>query len=40
MSQLKDTITEKILQKGKIYEVGGVVRDRIISPILPDKDTD
>jgi poly(A) polymerase/tRNA nucleotidyltransferase (CCA-adding enzyme) len=40
MSRLKDLITDEILRRGKIYEVGGVVRDRIISPVLPDKDTD
>lgn len=40
MSTLSDTIVNEILKKGKIYEVGGVVRDRIISPVLPDKDID
>jgi tRNA nucleotidyltransferase (CCA-adding enzyme) len=40
MSRLKDLITDEILKRGKIYEVGGVVRDSIISPVLPDKDTD
>ncbi len=40
MFRLKDLITDEILKRGKIYEVGGVVRDRIISPVLPDKDTD
>ena len=40
MSTLSDTIVKEILKKGKIYEVGGVVRDRIISPVLPDKDVD
>jgi len=40
MSTLSDQIIKEILKTGKIYEVGGVVRDRIISPVLPDKDTD
>ncbi|MDH4222826.1 MAG: HDIG domain-containing protein, partial [candidate division Zixibacteria bacterium] len=40
MSRLKNLIIDEILKKGKIYEVGGVVRDSIISPVLPDKDTD
>jgi tRNA nucleotidyltransferase (CCA-adding enzyme) len=40
MPSLSDAIIKQILKKGKIYEVGGVVRDRIISPVLPDKDTD
>jgi tRNA nucleotidyltransferase (CCA-adding enzyme) len=40
MSKLKEIIVEEILKRGKIYKVGGVVRDRIISPVLPDKDTD
>ena len=37
---MSELIIQEILKMGKIYEVGGVVRDRIISPILPDKDTD
>lgn len=37
---LNDQIIKAILEKGKIYEVGGAVRDRYISPILPDKDKD
>jgi putative nucleotidyltransferase with HDIG domain len=40
MSKLKNLIIDEILKKGRIYEVGGVVRDRIISPVLPDMDTD
>jgi len=37
---LNEQIVRAILEKGKIYEVGGAVRDRFISPILPDKDKD
>lgn len=37
---LSDKIIKVILQKGRIYEVGGAVRDKYISPILPDKDKD
>lgn len=37
---LRDEIIKAILEKGKIYEVGGTVRDKYISPILPDKDKD
>jgi len=37
---LSDQIIKAILKKGKIYEVGGAVRDKYISPILPDKDKD
>jgi tRNA nucleotidyltransferase (CCA-adding enzyme) len=37
---LGDEIIEAILEKGSIYEVGGAVRDKYISPILPDKDKD
>ncbi|MCK4224917.1 MAG: HDIG domain-containing protein [candidate division Zixibacteria bacterium] len=37
---LSDQIIKAILQKGKVYEVGGAVRDKYISPILPDKDKD
>jgi putative nucleotidyltransferase with HDIG domain len=37
---LSQQIVRAILEKGKIYEVGGAVRDRYISPILPDKDKD
>ncbi|MFH1336845.1 MAG: HDIG domain-containing metalloprotein [Candidatus Zixiibacteriota bacterium] len=33
-------IIKEILTQGKIYEVGGAVRDKYISPILPDKDKD
>jgi putative nucleotidyltransferase with HDIG domain len=40
MSRLKDIIVDEILKKGRMYEVGGVVRDRIISPILKDQETD
>jgi len=40
MSRLKDTIINEILKNGKMYEVGGVVRDRIISPVLKDQETD
>ena len=40
MSRLKDIIIDEILKQGKIYEVGGVVRDRIISPVLKDQETD
>ncbi len=37
---LSEKIIKAILEKGKIYEVGGAVRDKYISPILPDKDKD
>ena len=37
---LSEQIIKAILQKGNIYEVGGAVRDKYISPILPDKDKD
>ena len=37
---LSDQIIKAILKKGRIYEVGGAVRDKYISPILPDKDKD
>jgi tRNA nucleotidyltransferase (CCA-adding enzyme) len=37
---LNQKIIKEILTHGKIYEVGGAVRDRYISPILPDKDKD
>lgn len=37
---LSNQIIKVVLEKGKIYEVGGAVRDRFISPILPDKDKD
>ena len=37
---LNNQIIKEILTKGKIYEVGGAVRDKYISPILPDKDKD
>ncbi len=37
---LNDQIIKAILEIGKIYEVGGAVRDKYISPILPDKDKD
>jgi tRNA nucleotidyltransferase (CCA-adding enzyme) len=37
---LSQQIVRAILEKGQIYEVGGAVRDRYISPILPDKDKD
>ncbi|MCK4385335.1 MAG: hypothetical protein KAW52_03640, partial [candidate division Zixibacteria bacterium] len=37
---LNDDVMKKILERGKIYEVGGGVRDKYISPILPDKDKD
>jgi tRNA nucleotidyltransferase (CCA-adding enzyme) len=37
---INDRIVEAILEKGKIYEVGGAVRDKYISPVLPDKDKD
>jgi tRNA nucleotidyltransferase (CCA-adding enzyme) len=37
---LSNDVIKKILERGKIYEVGGAVRDRYISPILPDKDKD
>jgi tRNA nucleotidyltransferase (CCA-adding enzyme) len=37
---LSQQIVRAILEKGKIYEVGGAVRDKYISPILPDKDKD
>ncbi|HEX9917378.1 MAG TPA: HDIG domain-containing protein [candidate division Zixibacteria bacterium] len=40
MQGLDNNIIEKILEKGKIYEVGGGVRDKSISPILPDVDKD
>jgi tRNA nucleotidyltransferase (CCA-adding enzyme) len=37
---LSHDVIKKILERGRIYEVGGAVRDRYISPILPDKDKD
>jgi len=37
---LSQQIVRAILERGQIYEVGGAVRDRYISPILPDKDKD
>jgi tRNA nucleotidyltransferase (CCA-adding enzyme) len=37
---LSKEIIREILTKGRIYEVGGAVRDKYISPILPDKDKD
>jgi tRNA nucleotidyltransferase (CCA-adding enzyme) len=37
---LNEEIVKEILTKGKLYEVGGAVRDKYISPILPDKDKD
>jgi putative nucleotidyltransferase with HDIG domain len=37
---LSDQIVKAVLEKGEIYEVGGAVRDRYISPVLPDKDKD
>jgi tRNA nucleotidyltransferase (CCA-adding enzyme) len=37
---LNQKIIKEILTYGKIYEVGGAVRDKYISPILPDKDKD
>ncbi len=37
---LNNQIIKEILTKGKIYEVGGAVRDKYISSILPDKDKD
>ncbi len=37
---LSDQIVKAILKKGSIYEVGGAVRDKYISPILSDKDKD
>jgi tRNA nucleotidyltransferase (CCA-adding enzyme) len=37
---LNEIIVKGILKEGKIYEVGGAVRDRYISPLLPDKDKD
>jgi len=37
---LNHEIIKEILTIGKIYEVGGAVRDKYISPILPDKDKD
>jgi len=40
MSRIGELIIAEILKRGKIYEVGGVVRDRIISPVLPDEDAD
>jgi tRNA nucleotidyltransferase (CCA-adding enzyme) len=40
MAGLSDEIIKALLEKGKIYEVGGAVRDKYISPILPDKDKD
>jgi tRNA nucleotidyltransferase (CCA-adding enzyme) len=40
MQGLNEDTIEKILEKGKIYEVGGGVRDKLISPILPDVDKD
>ncbi|MGB7061782.1 MAG: HDIG domain-containing metalloprotein [Candidatus Zixiibacteriota bacterium] len=40
ISGLSHQIIDAVLEKGKIYEVGGAVRDKYISPILPDKDKD
>jgi tRNA nucleotidyltransferase (CCA-adding enzyme) len=40
MVGLSQEIIKAVLAKGKIYEVGGAVRDRYISPVLPDKDKD
>ncbi len=37
---LNHEIIREILTQGKIYEVGGAVRDKYISPILSDKDKD
>jgi tRNA nucleotidyltransferase (CCA-adding enzyme) len=37
---LSDDVIMKILERGRIYEVGGALRDKYISPILPDKDKD
>lgn len=37
---LSGRIVKAVLEKGRIYEVGGAVRDKYISPILPDKDKD
>ncbi|UCB53347.1 MAG: HDIG domain-containing protein [Candidatus Zixiibacteriota bacterium] len=37
---LSQQIVRAILERGKIYEVGGAVRDKYISPVLPDKDKD
>ena len=37
---LSEKIIKAILKRGRIYEVGGAVRDKHISPILPDKDKD
>lgn len=40
MPKINDLIIVEILKRGKVYEVGGIVRDRIISPVLPDEDAD
>jgi tRNA nucleotidyltransferase (CCA-adding enzyme) len=40
MQGLNEDIIEKILEKGRIYEVGGGVRDKHISTVLPDVDKD
>ncbi len=40
MAGLSEEIVRAVLAKGRIYEVGGAVRDRYISPVLPDKDRD
>jgi tRNA nucleotidyltransferase (CCA-adding enzyme) len=40
MAGLSEEIIRAVLAKGRIYEVGGAVRDRYISPVLPDKDKD
>ena len=40
MQGLDKNIIEKILEYGKLYEVGGAVRDRYISTVLPDSDVD
>jgi tRNA nucleotidyltransferase (CCA-adding enzyme) len=37
---LSEDVIKRVLERGKIYEVGGAVRDKYISPILPDKDKD
>jgi putative nucleotidyltransferase with HDIG domain len=40
IARLNEDVIKKILKRGKIYEVGGAVRDKYISPVLLDKDKD
>jgi len=40
MQGLNKDIIKRILDKGRVYEVGGAVRDRYMSAVLPDVDKD